>query len=131
MPERRVHGRRRWDLEEREASRPGKELGDVEGLTPAEPDDRAGAWQTPLERDELVELERLDEVDAAEMWAGQELLEPRPQVGHRDDEIWPMHEGGELGHELVTEDGREPAGRQRPSLDHDTIASAAVSSLVS
>ena len=45
---------------------------------------------------ELDQLERLDEMDAGQVRAGQLGLEPRPQVGHRHDEVRPVDERREL-----------------------------------
>ena len=73
MTERRVHGHRRRHLEERQPPRPGEELRDVEGLAAAETDDRRGPRQALLQRDQLAQLEGIDEVDAGQRRARQLL----------------------------------------------------------
>ena len=55
------------------------------------------------------------------------VLEPRPQVGHRHDDIGAMDEVRQLLDQLPTEDGREAGvDRLRPQLDGGHGASGAV-----
>ena len=118
VAERRVDGRRRRDLEERQPPRPGEELRDVEGLAAAETDDRRGPWQALLEGDQLAQLEGLDLVDAGQRRPRQLLLEPGPQVGHRHDEVRPVDERRQLADELVAEDGSKALLREGRGVGH-------------
>ena len=124
MTERRVDGRRGRHLEERQPARPGQELRDVEGLAAAETDDRRGPRQALLQGDQLAQLEGLDEVDAGQRRPRQQILEPRPQVGHRHHEIRPVDEVRQLADELVPEDRPEALLREGRRVSHRVTPSA-------
>ena len=108
---------RRRDLEERPAAPPGEELGDVERAPTAQADDRPELRQPGDLFVERRDLDRRDLVDGGEM-AVEVVLEPRPQVGHRHDDVGAMDEVRQLLDQLPTEDGREAGvDRLRPQLD--------------
>ena len=99
-----VHRQGRRNLEEREASRPGHVLRDVERLPAAQPDDRRARWQSRDLPIELLAIEVRDEHRPDEPVI--ELIgEPIPEVGHRDDQVRPVDERLQLGHEPSSIDG--------------------------
>ena len=115
--ERGIRAHRRRDLEERPAAPPGEELGDVERAPTAQADDRPELRQPGDLFVERRDLDRRDLVDGGEM-AVEVVLEPRPQVGHRHDDIGAMDEVRQLLDQLPTEDGREAGvDHLRPQLD--------------
>ena len=80
---------------------------------PPSPTIAAARGQPRLELDQLRQLQRLDEVDPGEVRPGQPVLEPRPEVGHRDDEVRPVDERRQLADELVPEDRPEALRGER------------------
>ena len=69
MPERRIHGHRGRDLEQRQAPAPGDELRDVNGLTATESDHTRARRQGVEGRLEIGQLEAANEVDAGKVGA--------------------------------------------------------------
>ena len=96
MTPRGIYRQRGRDLEQRRPQAPGGVLRDVERLAAAEADDRGVRWESGHQPIEVVPLERVDEQrpDEAVVEVG---CEPRPQVGHRDDEVRAMGDRLELG----------------------------------
>ena len=106
MRPRRVDRHDSRHLEQRGAPGPGRVLGEVEGLAASKADHRGERRQVGHDPIEFCPLERPDE-----QRTGQPVVElageARPQVGHRHDEIGPMHIGLQLGDQPSTVDGVE------------------------
>ena len=93
-------------LEQRRATAPGEELGDVAGLAATEPDDAPVRRERLGVGDELVEIEGRDPVDPGKVLA-ELAFEGRPQVVHGHDEAGPVGDELELADEPAAEDRRE------------------------